>query len=123
MGASNLWLGDMNDGGVSTMRATRDRDDRQSDCTSPSFRRPITKTCARQLNLQVSLFLSIFVCDFEDILLRNDLITIIRNYGKNQEALEERLEDGQCHHGHSSQDGGLIHIKFKSTSDSRSGPH
>uniref|UniRef100_I1P6H4 Uncharacterized protein n=1 Tax=Oryza glaberrima TaxID=4538 RepID=I1P6H4_ORYGL len=86
MGASNLWLGDMNDGGVSTMRATRDRDDRQSDCTSPSFRRR-------------------------------------KNYGKNQEALEERLEDGQCHHGHSSQDGGLIHIKFKSTSDSRSGPH
>ncbi len=40
MGASNLkWLRDMNDGGVSTMRATKDRDDRQSDCTSPSFRR------------------------------------------------------------------------------------
>uniref|UniRef100_A0A0D9ZK36 Uncharacterized protein n=1 Tax=Oryza glumipatula TaxID=40148 RepID=A0A0D9ZK36_9ORYZ len=51
-------------------------------------------------------------------------LTIIQaNYGKNQGALEERLGDGQCHHGHSNQDGGLIHIKFKSTSDSRSGPH
>jgi len=39
---------------------------------------PITRARARLLNLQVSLFLNNYSCDFENILLPNDLI-VLRN--------------------------------------------
>jgi hypothetical protein len=65
---------------------------------------PTTIARVRQLNLQVSSFLSISLCAFKDRLLPNDLI-VIRNYGDDHGALGERLGDGQGRHERSSQEG------------------
>ena len=75
---------------------------------------PITRVRVWQLNLQVSLFLSISLYDFEDILLPNNLI-MIRNYGKNHRALEKRQGDEQDCHEPSSQNVGPIHISNSSS--------
>lgn len=75
----------------------------------------ITKACAQQLNLHVSLFLSTSLYDCEKRLLPNDLIMIV-NY-------EEKLGDGQGHHLRSNQDRGPPHIKYEYTPESRSFTH
>ena len=51
---------------------------------------PITRAHARQLNLQVSSFLSNYSCEFENSLLPNDLI-ILRNIGEDQQGHGEGL--------------------------------
>lgn len=68
----------------------------------------------------MSLLLSTSLCNFEDRLLP---INLIGNFGENDVALGERLEDGKGRHGRSSQDEGLPYIEFESTSCSRSNPH
>lgn len=70
----------------------------------------------------MSLLLSTSLCNFEDRLLPINLITI-SNYGENDVALGERLEDGKGRHGRSSQDEGPPYIEFESTSCSKSNPH
>lgn len=52
---------------------------------------PITKTHAQQLNLQVNLFLSTSLCDFENKQLTNNLV-MIRNHGDDQEHLKRFQE-------------------------------
>ena len=71
----------------------------------------ITRARARQLNLQVSSFLSNSFCEFENRLLPNDLI-ILRNEG----------EDLQVH-GRPDQDGDPNRSEFFSVSDSKNSPH
>ena len=51
---------------------------------------PITRACARQLNLQVSSFLSTYSCEFENRLLSNDLI-ILSNKAEDQQGHGEGL--------------------------------
>jgi hypothetical protein len=51
---------------------------------------PITRSCVRQLNLQVSSFLSTSFYELENILLPNDYI-LIRNEGEDQRIREEEL--------------------------------
>jgi hypothetical protein len=45
---------------------------------------PITRACARQLNLQVISFLRNYSCAFESSMLPNDLI-VLRNEGEDQQ--------------------------------------
>ena len=71
----------------------------------------ITRARARQLNLEVSSFLSNSFCEFENRLLPNDLI-ILRNEG----------EDLQVH-GRPDQDGDPNRSEFFSVSDSKNSPH
>ena len=51
---------------------------------------PITRARARQLNLQVSLFLSNYSCEFKNSLLPNDLI-VPRNKGEDHQRRGEGL--------------------------------
>ena len=51
---------------------------------------PITRTRARQLNLQVSSFLSNVYCESENRLVPNDLI-VLRNKGEDQQGHGEGL--------------------------------
>jgi hypothetical protein len=88
---------------------------------------PITRARARQLNLQVSSFLSTYSCEFENRLLSNDLI-ILSNKGEDLEKALGRggsartwrrpwgVEDQQ---GHLDQGGGPNRFDFVSVSDSR----
>ena len=70
---------------------------------------PITRARARQLNLQVSSFLSYVYCESENRLLPNVLI-VLKNKGEDQQG---RLD----------QDGGPNRFDFVSVSDSRNRPH
>ena len=83
---------------------------------------PITRVRARQLKIPVSSFLGTPFCDYKGKLLPNDII-IFSNFGVDQEVLRERHGGGEDQHGRPSQVGGPIHIKFESTSDSRSRLH
>ena len=83
---------------------------------------PITRVRACQLKIQVSSFLGTPFCDYKGKLLPNDII-IFSNFGVDQEVLRERHGGGEDQHGRPSQVGGPIHIKFESTSDSRSRLH
>jgi hypothetical protein len=80
---------------------------------------PITRARTRQLNLEVSSFLSISFYDFENRLLPNDYI-MIRNEGEDQEMLGEELGVGQVQQRTSKTLGGPIQLNFESTSESRS---
>jgi hypothetical protein len=51
---------------------------------------PITRSCARQLNLQVNSFLCTYSCVFENSVLPNELI-VLRNEGKDQQEHGEGL--------------------------------
>ena len=83
---------------------------------------PITRARARQLNLQVSSFLSNYSCDFENSLLPNDLI-ILRNKGKDQQGRGEGLGGMEGQRGRPEQDGGQNRFDFILVSDSRNSPH
>ena len=83
---------------------------------------PITRARARQLNLQVSSFLSTSFCSFENRLLPNDLI-MIRNHGEDLEVLGEGLRGAQVQQGRSNHVGGPTQADFESISESRTRPH
>ena len=83
---------------------------------------PITRARARQLNLQVSSFLSTSLCDIENRLLPNDVI-IPRNHGEDQEVIGERQGGGEEQQGRPTQVGGPTHIEFESISESKSSLH
>jgi hypothetical protein len=80
---------------------------------------PITRARARQLNLEVSSFLSTSTYDFENTLLPNDYI-MIRNQGENQEMHLEGLGGVEVQQGSASQVGDPIQVDFESTSEFRS---
>ena len=80
-----------------------------NDTPQDDIQGPITRSRARQLNLQVSSFLSNVYCESENRLLSNDLI-VLRNKGEDQQ-------------GHPDQDGGPNQFDFVSVLDSRNSPH
>jgi hypothetical protein len=80
---------------------------------------PITRARARQLNLEVSSFLSTSTYDFENRLLSNDYI-VIRNQEEDQEMHVEGLGGVEIQQGSASQVGDPIQVDFDSTSESRS---
>jgi hypothetical protein len=81
---------------------------------------PVTRSRTRQLNLQVSSFLCIYSCAFENSVLPNDLI-VLRNEGEDQHGHGEGLgmEDQQ---GRPDQGGGPNRFDFVSVSDFRNSP-
>ena len=66
---------------------------------------PITRSRARQLNLQVSSFLCTYSCAFENSVLPNELI-VLRNEGKDQQGHGEGLGGMEGQQGRSDQGGG-----------------
>ena len=83
---------------------------------------PITRARSRQLNLQVSLFLSNYSCDFENSLLPNDLI-VLKNKGEDQQGCGEGLGGVEDQRGRPEQDGGPNRFDFISVSKFRNSPH
>ena len=83
---------------------------------------PITRACARLLNLQVSSFLSNVYCEFENRLLPNDLI-VLRKEGDDQQGCGEGLGGVEDQRGRPDQDGGPNRFDFVSVLDSRNSPH
>jgi hypothetical protein len=79
----------------------------------------ITRARARQLNLEVSSFLSTSTYDFHNRLLPNDYI-VIRNQGKDQEMHVEGIGSVEVQQRNASQVGDLIQVDFESTSESKS---
>jgi hypothetical protein len=75
---------------------------------------PITRARARQLNLEVSSFLSTSTYDFKNRLLPNDYI-MMRNHGEDQEMHVEGLGGVEVHQGSASQVGDPIQVNFEST--------
>ena len=75
---------------------------------------PITRALARQLNLEVSSFLSTSLYDLENIMLPNDYI-VIGNHGE-----EEMLRDVEDQQGRPDQGGGLNRFDFESILEFRS---
>jgi hypothetical protein len=82
---------------------------------------PITRSRARQLNLQVSSFLCMYSCAFENRVLPNDLI-VLRNEGEDQHGHEEGLGGVEDQQGRPDQGGGLNQFDFVSVSDSKNSP-
>ena len=78
----------------------------------------ITRARARQLNLNVSLFLRTSLHGFENRLLPNDCI-MIRNLGEEFNTLGEELEGVVDQQGSPSQVGSSVQFEFKSASASR----
>ena len=72
----------------------------------------------RQLNLEVSSFLSDSFHTFENILLSNDII-LLRNIGEGHEELGERYRGGEDHQGRPTQAGGPVQLKLEPISGSR----
>ena len=79
---------------------------------------PITGALARQLNLEVSSFLSTSLYDIENMMLPNDYI-VIGNHGE-EEMLRERLRGVEDQQGRSDQGGGLNRFDFESILEFRS---
>ena len=83
----------------------------------------ITRARARQLNLQVSAFLSnALYVNIENSMLPNDYI-LLRNKGEDQEGVGEGLRGGEDQQGRPSRVGGPAQVEFESVSESRSSPH
>ena len=78
---------------------------------------PITGALARQLNLEVSSFLSTSLYDIENMMLPNDYI-VIGNHG--EEMLRERLRGVEDQQGRPDQGGGLNRFDFESILEFRS---
>jgi hypothetical protein len=76
----------------------------------------------RSIVSTVRSLLCAFIDDLENILWLNDII-MIRNYGEDQEVLEERRGGTQVQQSHPNQVGGPIQVKLESNSDPRSMPH
>jgi hypothetical protein len=94
---------------VKILKALLDKDITPSDAhnTPLNIQGLITRARARQLNLQVSSFLSTSFYDLENRLLPNDYI-LIRNEGENQGMCGEDLGVGQGQQGTSKTLGGPI---------------
>jgi hypothetical protein len=75
----------------------------------------ITRSRARQLNLQVSSFLCIYSCAFENSVLPNKLI-VLRNKGKEHQGHGEGLGGVEGQQGRSDQGGGPNRFDFVSVS-------
>jgi hypothetical protein len=82
---------------------------------------PITRSRARELNLQVSSFLCTYSCAFDNSVLPNELI-VLRNEGKDQQGHGEGLGGVEGQQGRSDQGGGPNRFDFVSVSDSRNSP-
>jgi hypothetical protein len=82
------------------------------------FQGPITRARARQLNLQVSSFLSKSLYDFENRLLPNDYI-VLRNHGEDQGMHKGGLGGVEDQQGRPSQGGGPNQVDFEPVSESR----
>jgi len=93
-----------------------------NDTPQDDIQGPITRARARQLNLQVSSFLSNVYCESENRLLPNDLI-VLRNKGEDQQGCGEGLGGVEDQQGRPDQDGGPNRFDFVSVSDSRNRPH
>ena len=78
---------------------------------------PIIGALARQLNLEVSSFLSTSLYDIENMMLPNDYI-VIGNHG--EEMLRERLRGVEDQQGRPDQGGGLNRFDFESILEFRS---
>jgi hypothetical protein len=87
-----------------------------------SIQGPITRARARQLNLEVSSFLSTSLFGFGNRLLPYDYV-MIRNQGEYQEILKEGLGGVVDQQGSPSQGGGPNHVDFGAVSESRSSLH
>ena len=79
---------------------------------------PITRARARQLNLQVSSFLSKSLYDFENRLLPNDYI-VLRNHGEDQWMHNGCLGGVEDQQRRPSQGGGPNRVKFEPILESR----
>jgi len=79
---------------------------------------PMTRARMRQLNLQVSSFLSDPFHTFENRLLPNDVI-LLRNIGEGQEGLRGRGGGDDDQQGRPTQAGGPVQHEFESASASR----
>jgi len=79
---------------------------------------PITRARARQLNLQVSSFLSKSFYDFENRLLPNDYI-VLRNHGEDQGMHKGCLGGVEDQQGRPSQGGDPNRVDFEHVSESR----
>ena len=78
----------------------------------------LTRARARQLNLQVSSFLSKSLYDFENRLLPNDYI-VLRNHGEDQGMHKGGLGGVEDQQGRRSQGGGPNQVDFEPVSESR----
>ena len=79
---------------------------------------PMTRTQMRQLNLEVSSFLSDPFYTFENRLLPNDVI-LHRNIGEGHEELGKRYRGGEDQQGQPRQAGGPTQLDFDSASTFR----
>jgi hypothetical protein len=79
---------------------------------------PITRARARQLNLEVSSFLSNSLYDFENRLLPNDYI-VLMNEGEVQETHGGGLGGVEDQRGRPDKDGGSNQVEFESASQFR----
>ena len=93
-----------------------------NDTPQEDIQGPITRARARQLNLQVSSFLSNVYCESENRFLPNDLI-VLRNKEEDQQGRGEDLGGVEDQQGRPDQYGGPIRFDFVSISDSRNSPH
>ena len=93
-----------------------------NDTPQEDIQGPITRARARQLNLQVSSFLSNVYCESENRFLPNDLI-VLRNKEEDQQGRGEGLGGVEDQQGHRDQDGGPNRFDFVSVSDYRNSPH
>ena len=93
-----------------------------NDTPQDDIQGPITRARARQLNLQVSSFLSNVYCESENRWLPNDLI-VLWNKGEDQHGRGEGLGGVEDQQGRPDQYGGPIRFDFVSISDSRNSPH
>jgi hypothetical protein len=83
---------------------------------------PITRARARQLNLEVSSFLSNSLYDFENRLLHNDYI-VLRIEEEIQETHGGGLGGVEVQRGLPNKDGGPNQVEFEFASQSRSSQH
>jgi hypothetical protein len=83
---------------------------------------PITRARARQLNLEVSSFLSTSLYDYENRLLPNDYI-VIRNNGEGQGMLGDGLGVMEDQQGQASEEGGPNQVGLGSVSRARNSLH
>ena len=79
---------------------------------------PMTRARMRQLNLEVSSFLSNPFHIFENRLLPNDVI-FLRNIGESHEELGERHRGGEDQQGRPTQARGPVQLKLEPISGSR----
>jgi hypothetical protein len=73
---------------------------------------PITRARARQLNQQVSSFLSSSACTYENSMLPNEIVDyiVLRNFGEDHEGLGNQQGQGGRLGGRPSQGGGPNHL-------------